>query len=751
MTMVQTTVSTASESGIFKDAAARPISKGMRGGRLFLAVADLVAVLLISAPAPASELDRIDSPVAEDEVFSLNLEDLLDQVVVSATRTEMRQDEAPAITTVITRDQINRWGYHSIEEILRHVAGFFVIDDHVIPNVGVRGISGGLRSESGLIKVMIDGSSVAFRSTAGNWLGPELVPLSIVERVEVIRGPASALYGADAFLGVVNIVTRRPRSMNGGEIGISGNYSEGNPGWGQDAGMGAALGRWDIMAAYRTYVEDHTGLKLASTSPAPHLPSYVQSDWRSQGLGQKSATAYLRIGTRVSSTTSISLSGYYSQLDRDADFADWAQLTHGVDREGRSNGTVVSLRQGMLVLSATTSPTPNLDLQLNVAGMTGKPTSRDRIDVGSEMYYVRRDFGYRAAEAQLEAKWRLTRNLTVLGAAGLVRDWETLPSAFRILKTTLGSGHAGDVAPMASSRVGDIVFTNPGAHAQIVWKSPTLPISGVLGGRYDHHNIYGEQLSTRAGGVVGLGPSINVKLLYGSAFKAPSPQLLYGFPISSGDIAGNPALKPSFVHTFEGQISLHRERLFVLTTGIAYNLLLDQAAFAQSGANQVARNLSRVGAFSWETELRFDYRGLITGYANFALNHTIHSSQEPGYVAQLTSYSNPAYPVALGHVGVMSTLRRLYLRLSAEADFVSSRPSSPTNTLENGGEYRLRPYATLGANIQTTGLRLVPRRETILTLSGRNLLGTSISEPGFAGVDYPQLGRKVIFSVRQEW
>ena len=60
--------------------------------------------------------------------------------------------------------------------------------------------------------MLIDGHSVAFHSTGGNWLGPELVPLSAIERIEIVRGPASALFGADAFLGVINIKTRRARA-----------------------------------------------------------------------------------------------------------------------------------------------------------------------------------------------------------------------------------------------------------------------------------------------------------------------------------------------------------------------------------------------------------------------------------------------------------------------------------------------------------------------------------------------------------
>jgi outer membrane receptor protein involved in Fe transport len=94
------------------------------------------------ATANASEMGGIEQ---------LDLANLLENFVVSATKTEVKEDEAPAITTVITSDEIRRWGYQSVAEVLRHAAGFYVIDDHILPNVGLRGVSGGLRSESGLI------------------------------------------------------------------------------------------------------------------------------------------------------------------------------------------------------------------------------------------------------------------------------------------------------------------------------------------------------------------------------------------------------------------------------------------------------------------------------------------------------------------------------------------------------------------------------------------------------------------------
>src|SRR3954454_12828124 len=178
--------------------------------RLFVVVVWAVAV----APSPARAADPDDS-VAGVGDLDLDLKTLLEPPadVWAATKTTQSRDDAPAVVTTVTRDQIPAWGYRSLAEVLSNLLGFYVVDDHVSPNLAVRGMSGGLYADSSIVKILIDGHPVAFQSSGGVGLGPELIPLSAIERIEIIRGPASALYGADAFLGVISIKTRRGSSL----------------------------------------------------------------------------------------------------------------------------------------------------------------------------------------------------------------------------------------------------------------------------------------------------------------------------------------------------------------------------------------------------------------------------------------------------------------------------------------------------------------------------------------------------------
>jgi outer membrane receptor for ferrienterochelin and colicins len=465
-----------------------------------------------------------------------------------------------------------------------------------------------------------------------------------------------------------------------------------------------------------------------------------------------STVALLKTSYAFGRRASLTLAGYYSEIDRAAEFADWEQLTHHIDRHGRRYGTDISLRQGTLGLYFDAPLTQDLDLRVSGQGFYGGPTARDRIEIGSDLFYVRRDFGYRGFDASAEAAWQPHASLNVLLGTGIIVDNEELPTVYDVLKTSLGDApgaRAGDEV-LASAAMGDKVLSNVGANALVMW-TPWDWLTFTGGLRYDHHSVYGDKASGRLGAVATLRDKLYLKLLYGSAFKAPSPQLLYGSPLVPGDIAGNDQLKPSYVHTVEAQLIYRPNRFLLLKSSVAHSYLLDQAAFAQRGINEVALNMSRLGALSWETELRFDYRRKLAAYANLTVNHTEVELNEDNYVAKLSTYGNAAYPVVVANAGASADLPKLPLRLSAELSFVSSRRSSTANTLEAGHRYALPAYALLGACLRTQGLHLLARRETILVLVLRNLADVQYADPGFAGIDYPQLGRTLLLQAIQEF
>ncbi len=706
---------------------------------------------------PAAPLEE---PASEGSVFDIlgeqaratgDIFDVLaeDKMSIQATKTDKHASEAPAILTIITRAQIQAYGYTSLADVLRHVVGFYVTDDDILPNVAVRGVSSGLDGESGIIKVMIDGQSTAFRSTGGNWLGPELIPMSAIERIEIIRGPASALYGADAFLGVINIVTRSGESVHGLTFRGAGGWVGHQPAADIDATLGDRKGAVEYRLSARVEHEDRSGLPLPSTSPAPNIPDWHRGALVGQGLVLDSYVADANLVYHLSDKSSLTAFGYYSSINRGGDFAPTAQLTYGRDSQGRLNQTLISLAQGRYGVKGSLAATSTVTINFAAQGFVGGPTGSDEIDTGNDLYDIRRKFAYIGAEASLEVSWHVLASLGIVAGASFMVDHESLPFAERILKADLGTLHAGDVLDATTPVLPNKDFINPGAYLQGFWTAIDNRLDLVAGLRYDYHNIYGNQLSPRAGGVVTLLDSLHVKLLYGGAFKAPSPLLLYAVPSQVGDIIGNPNLKPQYVHTFESEVSYAPLKYLTLASSVSYNLLLNQAEFMLQYDNQAAHNVATVRALSWESRVQASYEEWVRGYVSFELNHTTQESGDVGYASDLVGFQNTIYPLYQLHAGATAKLGSFGLA-SVEATIVGPRRASGANILAAGASYTLPAYCWLSASVQSPAFRIFGDHDTLLRLTGQNLLGVVGPDAGFSGIDYPLPPRSFFLSIVQE-
>jgi outer membrane receptor protein involved in Fe transport len=177
-----------------------------------LALLAVPAVLLTAAPRASA-----DEPAATDATSDLEDLDLVklmglglsDLVVSGAAKHDQSLDEVAAAASVITADQIKRFGYRTVAEALGSVAGVYITDDHMVQRVGVRGLQL-LGDANTRLLVLVDGSTInePWSQAADAGLA---IPLSIdeVERIEVIRGPVSSVYGTNAFFGIINIVTKK--------------------------------------------------------------------------------------------------------------------------------------------------------------------------------------------------------------------------------------------------------------------------------------------------------------------------------------------------------------------------------------------------------------------------------------------------------------------------------------------------------------------------------------------------------------
>lgn len=153
---------------------------------------------------------------SDDAVDALLLADL--PSVKGASRFEQRTLDAPASVSIVTAEEIRAFGHRTIAEILKPVRGFQVSEDRSYQYVGVRGFN--LPSTlNKRVLLLLDGHRINNAVHGGFWIGEGgVVDASLIERVEIIRGPSSSLYGTSAFFAVINVVTRQGRSVDGVEL-----------------------------------------------------------------------------------------------------------------------------------------------------------------------------------------------------------------------------------------------------------------------------------------------------------------------------------------------------------------------------------------------------------------------------------------------------------------------------------------------------------------------------------------------------
>ncbi|MBN2802409.1 MAG: TonB-dependent receptor plug domain-containing protein [Deltaproteobacteria bacterium] len=142
-----------------------------------------------------------------DNLFSMSLEELSEIKVTSASKEKQSQGTVEDSITVITRNQIEECGCTTLEELFMHMPGVFLVDTYEDLFIGMRGSIGGsvqfLLNGIPRHPVRIKGLTVPERARFN-------IPVEAIDRIEIVKGPKSVIYGNNAFLGSVNIITNDP-------------------------------------------------------------------------------------------------------------------------------------------------------------------------------------------------------------------------------------------------------------------------------------------------------------------------------------------------------------------------------------------------------------------------------------------------------------------------------------------------------------------------------------------------------------
>jgi len=162
----------------------------------------------------AAAMDRAGAQTGNPADFSL--EQLSSMEVSGVSKSAERVLNAPAAVTVITSDEIRAQGFRTLADVLNVAPGFFTYSDRAYSYVGIRGFAP-IESFNSRVLLLVDGCPLNDDVFQQALLGNEaVVDLNLVDRIEIIPGPSSSVYGTNAFLGVINVITKTPAQVNSG-------------------------------------------------------------------------------------------------------------------------------------------------------------------------------------------------------------------------------------------------------------------------------------------------------------------------------------------------------------------------------------------------------------------------------------------------------------------------------------------------------------------------------------------------------
>ncbi len=149
-----------------------------------------------------------------EDLFEMSFEELMEMRIITAAKTPEEVGDIPASVIIVTRRDIERYGYATLTEILENIPGLYAIDDYSFQgaNFGVRGFWSGVANDN--IMILVNGIQQVYDPGSNYPLAICSVPVEAIDRIDIIRGPMSVVYGSGAFFGVINIITDATSANN---------------------------------------------------------------------------------------------------------------------------------------------------------------------------------------------------------------------------------------------------------------------------------------------------------------------------------------------------------------------------------------------------------------------------------------------------------------------------------------------------------------------------------------------------------
>lgn len=625
-----------------------------RDNRRPFLTAFLLTLLLSIGPAKAQEQPR--------NLGEASLEQLGNIQVYSASKHMQDVRDAPSSVTVVTADEIQKYGYRTLADILESVRGFYVTYDRDYSFVGVRGF-GRLGDYNIRILVLVDGHRINDNTFGEAYVGSEfLVDVDLIERVEIIRGPSSSLYGADAFFAVINVITRKPPQRKGVELSFA------------PASFGTYEGRASYGGQYKGIDTLLSGTFYNSQGPTLFFPQF---DSPTTNYGVTSKTAYENSQHILADISfhGFTFQGLFSARDKGVPTGYFGTVFNDPHTQNYDYHQYFDLSYQHSVgekweLAARTSY-DQARLQAPLTYATGLSDGSTTVDT----------YSFRGNWWDSEVKL----NGTLLEKHRITLGTEITDNLRQDQGYFVPIGNVFTSVPESSTiwaLYGQDEFTI--AHQ--------LTLSAGL--RYDHYSDFGGTTNPRLGLIYHLFRPTTLKLLYGTAFRAPEPFELT--PDFSPLYDDNLDLKPETIRSLEGVAEQGLGQHFTLSGSVFHNRIDDLISpETENDGHTVYLNSGKAVATGVEVELDGNLASGIKGRASYS-----YVDAEQPVTHQILSNS----PQHLVKFDASVPVLRRQLFAGLDAQYTSSAQTLAGNTLHGFSVFNFTLLGhTLGKHLDLSG------------------------------------------------
>ena len=520
------------------------------------------------------------------------------------TQHEQTPEQAPAIVSVVTRHDIEAYGARDLADILRLVPGFeFGVDVYSEAGPAFRGIW----VQEGKMLLMINGlmqNELGF----GNFSFFGSIPASMIEKVEIIRGPGSAVYGGFAEATVINVITHQPENLNGmrlyGDLSAVSRY--GNISYGsqtENLRAAAHIGQGETLLSRRDYADFFGNRLKLDRNTAYRRWQHIITEASAKDLTIRYQRTSFTFGAQDTFTTI-------------------QPAVNGINLEQTNNYNDVTHLDYHAKVSDNLAINPLFEYTRNNTWNFNYPASIDGFLEGSGAMLWR----YRGEIVAVYATpWSAEMRL----GGGYIQDG---------VKNVASDGTPGLQLSADPSDRSDHKRTSSN-FGLFQYLQQLGPVGVTAGGRYEDTS-FGSAFAPRAG-LTYVHEAFNAKLLYGRAFRIPLPWQAY-----SRVLTYNGDLKPEIANTTEMEVGYKfTPQLKGKLNAFFINI---NKPIVYLGATNEYVNLGQVISKGIEAELRLNYTSY-GGFANFSYTAPGHSTS-PGFVTPSKNrfLATPPVKIAFG-------------------------------------------------------------------------------------------------------